>query len=127
MKKISDIVRSSPMQERKHRRFSLQYPVRLKIYSADSIVELEAISRNISIGGLLLETSLMIPQNAAVSFRMIVRTPQAARPIQFVGEGKVVRVDARVTEKPAEKMFAIAVECARPISRTDEPLAATGS
>src|SRR5262249_46601166 len=127
MKKINDIARPSPLQERKHRRFSLQYPVRLKVYSADSTVELEAMSRNISIGGLLLETSLQIPQHASVSFRMIVRTPQAARPFQLIGEGRVVRVDPRITEKPAERMFAIAVECERPIARTDGPLAATGS
>jgi hypothetical protein len=123
MKKIRDIARSSPLQERKHRRFSLQYPVRLKVHSADSKVELDAVSRNISIGGLLLETTSMIPRHTPVSFVVTVRSGQAVRPIQFVGEGEVVRVDA----KAAEQVFAIAVECRRPITRTDEPLAATGS
>jgi len=122
MRKIKDIAWSSPLQERKHRRFSLQYPVRLKVHSADSMVELDAVSRNISIGGLLLETSSMIPQHTPVSFTMTVWSAQVVRPIQFVGEGEVVRVDA----KAAEQVFAIAVECKRPITRTDEPLAATG-
>ena len=128
MEKLNAFVRPSPLQERKHRRFSLQYPVRLKVHAAHSLVELDAVSRNISIGGLLLETSSMIPQHTPVSFVMTVWSAQAVRPIQFAGEGEVVRVDAKATEKQATgKMFAIAVECKRPITRTDGPLAATGS
>jgi hypothetical protein len=123
MDKFNHIARSSPPQERKHRRFSLQYPVRLKVHAADSMVELDAVSRNISIGGLLLETSSMIPQHTPVSFIVTVWSDQVVRPIQFVGEGEVVRVDA----KAAEEVFAIAVECSRPITRTDDPLAATRS
>lgn len=121
MERINDVARSFPLQQRKHRRFSLQYPVRLKVHSAELMVELDAVSRNISIGGLLLETSCMIPQHTPVSFVMTVRSDQVPRPIQFAGEGKVVRVDAEA----AEEVFAIAVECKRPITRSDEPLAAT--
>jgi hypothetical protein len=116
MKQISDISWSSPLQERKHRRFSLQYPVRLQIHSAGSMIEFDAVSRNISIGGLLLETSSMIPQHTPVSFIMTVQSAQVVRPIQFVGVGEVVRVDP----KPAARVFAIAVECKRPITRTDD-------
>ena len=123
MEKLDHVASTSPLQERKHRRFSLQYPVRLKVHSADSMVELDAVSKNISIGGLLLETSSLIPQHAPVSFVVTVRTAQAVRPIQFVGKGKVVRIDAEA----AGDMFNIAVECERPIRRTDEPFAATGS
>jgi hypothetical protein len=65
----------------------------------------------------------MIPQHSLVSFIMTVLSAQVVRPIHFVGEGKVVRVEA----KAAEGVFAIAVECKRPITRTDDPLAATGS
>ncbi len=65
----------------------------------------------------------MIPRHTPVSFIVTVRSARVVRPIQFVGEGQVVRVDA----KAAEQVFAIAVECKRPITRTDEPLAATGS
>lgn len=123
MKKFNPVAWSSPLQERKHRRFTLQYPVRLKIHSAGSMVELDAVSRNISVGGLLVETSSMIPQHTSVSFTMTVRDAQVVRPIQFAGEGEVVRVDAMA----AERVFAVAVKCKRPIIRTDEPLAATGS
>jgi hypothetical protein len=123
MEKLHYVARSSPLQERKHRRFSLQYPVRLKVHSSDCMVELDAVSRNISIGGLLLETSSLIPQHTPVSFVVTVQSAQVVRPIHFAGEGKVVRVDAEA----AEEVFAIAVECERPITRTDEPLAPTGS
>lgn len=123
MEKINQVVWTSALQQRKHRRFSLQYPVRLKVHSADSTMELDAMSRNISIGGLLLETSSLIPQHTPVSFVMTVQSPLVVRPIQFVGEGKVVRIDAT----PPAPGFAIAVECERPITRTDDPLAATGT
>ena len=106
-----DHVARSPAHERRHRRFSLQYPVRLKAHSGDRIVQVEAMSRNISVRGVLLETSLMIPQDTPVSFTLTVEPSELGRPIQFVGVGKVVRVDPKSTEDG----FAIAVECPRPI------------
>jgi hypothetical protein len=123
MSKPNDFALSSPPQKRKHRRFSLQYPVRVKVYSPDSIVELDGLSSNISIGGLLLETSFPIPRHTPVSFIVTVQGVQVVRPIQFVGEGKVVRVDPQATEE----VFAIAVECARPITQIDAHFASTGS
>jgi hypothetical protein len=54
---------------------------------------------------------------------MTVRSALVVCPIQFVGKGTVVRADA----KAAKEVFRIAVECKRPITRTVEPLAATGS
>jgi hypothetical protein len=123
MEKLNYVAQSLPPQERKYRRFSLQYPVRLKVHSADLMVEFEAMSRNISIGGLLLETSSLIPQHTPVSFIVTVEGTEVGRPIQFMGEGKVVRVDP----KAAEEAYAIAVECARPITQIDYYLEATGS
>ena len=114
---------SSPPQERKYRRFQLQYPVRLKVRHVDLIVEFEAVSKNISICGLLLETSSMIPQHTPVSFTVTVDGRELDRPIQFVGEGKVVRVD----RKTGREAFAIAVECAQPIQQIDHYFEATGS
>jgi len=49
MKEINHVAQSATSQERKYRRFSLQYPVHLKVHSADLMIEFEAISRNISI------------------------------------------------------------------------------
>jgi hypothetical protein len=123
MGKLDDVAQSSSPQERKYRRFRLQYPVRVKVHSAALIAEFEAVSRDISICGLLLETSSMIPQHTPVSFIVTVEGSELGRPIQLVGEGKVVRVDP----KAAEEVFAIAVECARPITQIDHYLEATGS
>ena len=120
MEKLDYIARSLLTQKRKHRRFSLQYPVCLRLDSDHSIVELEAVSRNISIGGLLLETSSMIPQHTPLSFIVTVRGAQIVHPIQFAGQGKVVRVD----EKTTQSCFAIAVECARPIAQINTQLPA---
>jgi hypothetical protein len=119
MEDLDHIARSSPAQKRKHRRFSLQYPVRLKAHSGARIIQVEAISRNISVRGLLLETSLMIPQHTPVSFTLTVEPSELGHPIQFVGVGKVVRIDP----KSAEDGFAIAVECPQPIiqSRLNRP------
>jgi PilZ domain-containing protein len=114
---------SSPPQERKYRRFRLQYPVRLKVLNVDLMVEFEAVSKNISICGLLLETSSMIPQHTPVSFTVTVDGHELGRPIRFVGEGKVVRVD----RKTDREVFAIAVECTQPIQQIDHYFEATGS
>ena len=87
------------------------------------MVEFEAVSKNISICGLLLETSAMIPQHTPVSFTMTVDGLELGRPIRFVGEGKVVRVD----RKTGREVFAIAVECTQPIQQIDHYFEATGS
>jgi hypothetical protein len=112
---------ASPFQPegRKYRRFNLQFPVRVKVHSADSVVELEAITTNVSMGGLLLQTSAMIPQHTAVNFIMTVKT---VHPVQLVGEGTVVRVNPA----DAEALFAVAVECKHPLVDMEDNLAATG-
>jgi hypothetical protein len=122
MSQFDDVARSTPPQERKFRRFPLQYPVRLKAHSADFIAEFEATSRNISLCGLLVETASIIPPHTPVSFVVTAEGGDLGRPIRFVGEGKVVRVDV----KPTEKRFAIAVECTQTIARIDR-LEAIGS
>jgi hypothetical protein len=115
MEEINQIAQSATSQERKYHRFSLQYPVHLKVHSADLMVEFEATSRIISICGLLLEASSLIPQNTPVTFTVTVKHNELGRPIQFVGEGRVVRVDL----KTEEDVFAMAVECQRPITQVD--------
>ena len=111
MENLDHIARSTPAQTRRYRRFSLQYPVQIKAHSGARIVQVQAMSRNISVRGVLLETSLMIPQETPVSFTLTVEPNELGRPIQFVGVGKVVRVNP----KPTEDGFAIAVECPQPI------------
>jgi hypothetical protein len=81
--------------------------------------ELEAVSVNVSVGGMLLETAAMIPQYTSVTFLMTLDGGQILHPIKLVGEGQVVRVESN----GAAPGFAIAVECKKPIAEIDTYLA----
>ncbi|MBZ5704864.1 MAG: PilZ domain-containing protein [Acidobacteriia bacterium] len=120
MGQVNDIARPPHAQERKYRRFALRYPVQVKFPLGKSVSELQAVSQNVSIGGLLLETPSPIPQHCSVNFTMTVQGGQVAHPIELVGEGRVVRIEPR---GPGAG-FAIAVECNRPISQMENYLAA---
>jgi hypothetical protein len=102
---------SAHSPERKYRRFALQFPVSVKIESGADVREVPAMSKNVSIGGLLLEVPAAIPQECAISFTLTVNKQRAVRPIQLAGEGRVVRVESLEDGK-----FTIAVECSLPIS-----------
>jgi hypothetical protein len=82
-----------PYRERKYRRFNLTFPMRVKARSGGIVSEINGISRNLSIGGVLLETESIIPQDSHVSFTVAVRDHQIVRPTVLVGEGKVVRIE----------------------------------
>ena len=109
---LKDRARPPYAPERKYRRFDLRCPVRVKFPSGDAIAQVEAISKNVSIGGLLLECSSMIPPRRPVSFVMTVEGDQLPRPIQLRGDGEVVRIEPR----KGEAGFTVAVECKHPMS-----------
>jgi hypothetical protein len=90
-------------ERRKHRRFSLRYPVHVKFGSAESASEMQALSKNISQGGVLLETDSPIPQQCDVSFIMTVKEHL---PIQIAGQGEVVRIEPH----PSGAGFAVAIK-----------------
>src|SRR5215467_12740783 len=46
---------------RKYRRFNRRYPVHVRFPSGNLFLELDAVSRNVSLCGLLLETAAIIP------------------------------------------------------------------
>lgn len=104
------ITHSAFSQERKYRRFNLCYPVLLQFPPGGPLSEVQAVSKNVSIGGLLLDVPSRIPQYSSVSFTMTVQGERLVRPILLVGEGTVVRVEPQ----PGQK-FAVAVECSRPM------------
>jgi hypothetical protein len=106
MDKLNDIARPPHPHERKYRRFSLCYPVHVKFHFGDSVSELQAVSKNVSIGGFLLEAASPIPQHCPVSFIMRLHGGPVIRPIQVVGEGEVIRVEP---QGPGAR-FAIAVK-----------------
>lgn len=114
-----DIVPSSDWQLRKYRRFGLECPVRIRVQSADSFLEIETVSRNVSVGGLLVRSTSLIPQHAAVTFLMSLQAAKSVRSIRLVGEGEVVRVENSVGNAD----FLIAVRCDDPITQLEEYLA----
>jgi hypothetical protein len=102
-------------EERRHRRYNLSYPVRLVLRSGDILSDIEAMSRNVSIGGLLLETTSMIPYGSEVAFVITVKGNPVVRPIDLVGEGNVVRVEAT-----SESAIRIAVQCKNAIAHIED-------
>jgi hypothetical protein len=110
-------------QERKYRRFNLKYPVHVKVYSGNVVSELDTVTRNVSLGGMLLETAAVIPQHSPLSFVMTLRGGRIVRPIELAGQGKVVRVETLA----AGAGFAVAVECNNPITQIEPYLPAAAS
>lgn len=123
MAEPSSAGRRSQPQKRRYRRFSVRYPVDLKIDLGNSVSELRAVSNNISLGGVLLEIDSAIPQHSAVSFVVTVRGHHIIGPIQIAGEGEIVRVEPRASGAG----FAVAVACKRPISELQGYLPASAS
>ena len=120
MGKPNDIGR--PYQpERMHRRFSIRYPVQVNFPLGNALSGLQAVSKNVSIGGVLLEADSPIPQHCDVSFIITVRQHHIVGPIQLVGEGEVVRVEPHLSGAG----FAIAVRCKHPISQLEDYLPAS--
>src|SRR2546426_11364998 len=80
-------------EQRKHRRFSVSYPVHVKFHLEDSASELQAVTKDVSIGGLLLETASPIPQHCPVDFILKLHGGPVTLPLQVIGEGEVGRVE----------------------------------
>jgi len=99
--------------ERKHPRFPVDYPVQLKFRNNGERQELEAMSNNISQGGVLLQAPSPVPTNCEVQFVMTIPTDQTRKPIQLKGAGRVVRLEQYLSGRG----FGIAIECKRPIHR----------
>ena len=103
----SDLVPS----KRKYRRFELSLPVKLKVSSVGVASEIQAKTKNVSIGGLLLETQRTIPFSSDLSFTITMEPSSLAIPIKLAGKGRVVRIEPRPEDK-----FEIAIQCLQPIS-----------
>ena len=123
MGKLNDVTHPAFQPQRRHRRFSVRYPVLVESPPGNALSGLRAVSNNVSIGGVLLEADVSIPQHCDVSFIMTVREHHVVGPIQLVGEGEVVRVEPHRSGAG----FAIAVRCKRPISQLDDYLPASAT
>jgi len=109
-------------KQRRHRRFNLSYPVALKFRRGHFTIEVEATSKNVSVGGLLLQAAAEIPPQTRINFAMTVQGGILTRPLRITGEGKVVRVEPGEQEQE----FAIAVQCLSPVTQIRQCLPATG-
>ena len=99
-------------ERREYRRFDLEYPVHILFRLNESLSTIDAVTRNVSVGGLLLEAPTLIPPHIAVAFVMSLQGSMLPA-AKLMGEGRVVRV----APCAAEGRFAIAVECDKPITQ----------
>jgi hypothetical protein len=80
--------------------------------------ELETVSKDISLGGLLVRSASHVPTGTSVTFELSVHGRQSVRPVHLIGDGMVVR-----TEKvPADGTYVMAVKCRAPISELQDIL-----
>jgi hypothetical protein len=107
-------------RERRYRRFRLRYPICLKLHSGGLVSEVDAVSKNVSIGGLLAVAPELIPQQSAVTFLIRLRG-WTNRLIELAGEGVVVRVEGTGAG------FEIAVKFNNPIVQIQRYLPGTSS
>jgi hypothetical protein len=110
MAKTNDPPPTEFRERRKHRRFPVRYPVYLEWLIEGSACEVQAVTNNASVCGLLIDTSVAIPQDCPVEFTMAVYGGHVTRPVLVSGEGHVVRV-----ESPGSAGYAIAIKCKRDI------------
>lgn len=118
MYRLETSIRSSDWRGRRYRRFELEFPVQMKFQSTSGITELEGVSRNVSLGGLLVRSALSIPEHTAVTFVLSVHSKQAVRPVHLAGQGEIVRVENR----DMGGGYAIALRCNVPLTHLEEYL-----
>lgn len=118
MDPLQSALRLSKWKGRKYRRFNLEFPVQIKVQSGSPATEIEAVSKNISVGGLVVRSAGMVPQDTPVSFILSVHGEQAVRPIHLFGEGEVVRVE----REEAGAIFIMAIKCKAPVTQLEQLL-----
>jgi hypothetical protein len=110
-------------QARKYRRFHLQFPVCLSFPAGEAARKVDGVSKNVSLGGLLVKTDDVLPISTPVNLTVNVVSRNSRRPIFLHGEGEVVRV----VELARGAGFEIAVKCARPITELRSHVSSTRS
>jgi PilZ domain len=97
-------------EKRKYRRFDLRLPVLVTLRPRGIPSEIEARSRNVSLGGILLEAKARIAQNTQVAFVITINVAAATHAIELIGEGNVIRV-----EPISKSVVRVAVACKGPL------------
>jgi hypothetical protein len=98
----------SVLDRRSHPRFALRCRAKLDFTSAGTGSQLNCVTRNVGIGGLLIESPVSIPKHTAVKFSMTAEGGRMQRSFEFTGSGEVVRVEP---DPPGEGCL-IAIESA---------------
>ncbi len=104
------------VQGRSYRRFKLAFPVRLKYETESKVAEIETVSKNLSLGGLLVRSVRPVPKDTSVSFVLSVHGKHSVRPIHLTGEGQIVRLE----DGEAAGTFVLAVKCDAPVAELEE-------
>jgi hypothetical protein len=89
----------------------MRYRVRVEFAAAGRTFDVEGVTRNVSVSGVLFESGSPIPEACPVDLSIMAEEAWVIRPIEFVGNGRVVRVE--VGSRGAG--FLIAIKCVRPI------------
>jgi len=118
MLESKDLGDKSFPRERKYRRYDLEYPVSIHFETDGKSKEITAKSKNLSVGGLLLDVPTEIPLHTLISFVMTVKGGALRRPVQLKGKGEVVRLQPEA----AEKSFGIAVQCSSPMVQLEREI-----
>ena len=118
MERVNTIHSSSNLRGRNHRRFKLEFPVRLRFQRGSTTAEIETVSKNLSVDGLLVRSLLPVPEHTAVTFVLSVHGSQSLRPVHLMGEGEIVRVE----NVEAEGTYVMAVKCDAPVAELEEYL-----
>ena len=118
MEKSKTLEGPSIWKGRSYRRFRLEFPVRLKFHDGSSTAEIDTVSKDLSLGGLLVRSALPVPEHTQVSFVLSVHGSQSLRPVYLVGDGEVVRVETESADVP----FAVAIRCNAPVTELEEYL-----
>ena len=100
-------------RQRKHVRYELEFPVALRCLVEGEVRELMAKSRNISLGGLLVEAAEVVPWNCDVEFEMAVHTDPVRPGLHLRGVGHIVRVEPSAQGSN----FLLALQCEGPMRR----------
>jgi hypothetical protein len=96
---------------RRYQRFAFPYRIQVSFGGLGQTTQVDGVTRNVSTGGLLLESAVFIPSSSAVRFTIIAQGDRVFHPMEFTGEGEVVRVET----DPSRAAYAIAIKCIRPI------------
>ena len=97
---------------RRHRRFVLQFPVFLSVSAGKVAREYEGVSKNVSVGGMLIKTSQQLPLHANVTLTMQLSGRKSGRAIRLSADAEVVRVQPL----PLEGKYAVGVKYHGPIA-----------